>query len=98
MALVQLTAFPSDTASLLVFCDLCSCSSVNDTSLPVLRKILVRASPLEDNINTIDILTDPETKSRRECLESQLFYKDNGGAMDDADPAAGANLGLFYRH
>ena len=46
----------------------------------------------------LDILTDPETKSRRECLERQLFYKDNGGAMDDADPAAGANLGLFYRH
>ena len=40
----------------------------------------------------LDILTDPETKSRRECLESQLFYKDNGGAMADADPAAGANL------
>ena len=72
VALLQLTAFPSDTASLLVFCDLCSCSSVNDTSLPVLRRILTRASPLDDNINTAFYLP----LNRRRVERVRVYIKD----------------------
>ena len=45
----------------------------------------------------LDVLTDPQSKVREHCLTGQLFYTDTAGAMDDVDPATGANLGLYYR-
>ena len=45
----------------------------------------------------MDILTDPETRSPRECLQSQLFIEDMSVGMDDPDPDTGANIGIYNR-